>query len=242
MSRPQSAMVLAAGLGTRMRPLTDTRPKPLIEVGDKPLLGWALDHLEAVGIEHIVVNVHYRAQQIEEYLACRAHQGQILVSDERAQLLETGGGVANALPLLRGDSFLVINADNLWQDGSCQELEALIRQWDKDRMDALLLLAPRLRATGYDGAGDFFMQEKGELKRRGQSVSAPYVFSGIQILARSLFNNVKPEPFSLNRLYDEALARGRLYGAELQGRWFHVGTPEAVQITDQLLRQPVGAS
>ena len=232
---PTAAMVLAAGLGKRMRPLTATRPKPLVEVAGRTLLDRALAHLAAAGVARAVVNVHYMADRIEAHLAARAPGLQIRISDERARLLETGGGVAHALPLLDADPFLVVNSDNLWVDGASPTLAALARHWDAARMDALLLLVPLADANGYDGQGDFHMDAGGALRRRAERRVAPYVFSGVQILARALFDGVAVEPFSLNRLYDAALARGRLFGAAHTGLWFHVGTPQAVARTEALL-------
>lgn len=233
---PESGMVLAAGLGTRMRPLTDTRPKPLIEVGGKTLLDWALDHYVAAGLKRIVVNVHYFADQIEAHLTARAKDGlETLISDERGCLLETGGGVTKALPLLTGDSFYVVNSDNLWVDGPVDTLKHMAGLWVPETMDALLLMVPLKDAHGYDGRGDFNMDSEGRLSRRGDAPEATYVFGGVQILSRRLFGSASAEPFSLNRLFDKALAAGRLYGTVHQGQWYHVGTPEAVEYTTEHL-------
>lgn len=232
---PPAAMVLAAGLGTRMRPVTDTCPKPLVTVAGKTLLDWALDHVRAAGIGRVVVNVHYLADQVEDHLRGRADGGAILISDERDRLLETGGGVAKALPLLDAPDFYVINADNLWVDGLLDTLRHMARLWRPDTMDGLLLMVPLARAEGYDGRGDFRMDGLGRLSRRPETKVAPFVFSGVQILGRSLFDGVTVEPFSLNRLYDKAIAAGRLYGVVHTGQWFHVGTPEAIGRTAELM-------
>lgn len=241
---PTSGMVLAAGLGTRMRPLTDARPKPLIEVAGRTLLDRALDNFEAAGVSRIVVNVHYLADQIEAHLRARAASGgkaQYLVSDERDELLETGGGVAKALPLLEGDDpLLVANADNLWLDGSENTISRLAAEWDPERMDALLLVIDRAEAAGYDGAGDFHREPSGRLHRRGHDLSAHYVFSGVQLLSRRLFEGAPEGPFSLNLLYNRALAAGRLYGLVHDGLWHHVGTPEAVGEAANRLKQRQG--
>jgi len=235
MSVPRAAMVLAAGLGKRMRPLTATRPKPLVEVAGAALLDHALARLAAGGVARAVVNVHYMAGHVEAHLAARAPGLEIRISDERAALLETGGGVAKALPLIDADPFLVVNSDNFWIDGAFPTLTLLASHWDAERMDALLLLVPLARANGYDGAGDFHMDANGALRRRSEGRVAPWVFSGVQILARRLFDGVAVEPFSLNRLYDRALSQGRLHGAAHTGLWFHVGTPQAIAETEAVL-------
>lgn len=239
-SAPTSAMVLAAGLGTRMRPLTDIRPKPLIEVAGRTLLDRALDNFEAAGVTSIVVNAHYFADQIEVHLSARAADGgaaHYVISDERDALLETGGGVAKALPLLAGDPLLIANADNLWLDGSENTVSRLAAEWDPERMDALLLVVDRAEAAGYDGAGDFHREPSGRLHRRGHDLTANYVFSGVQLLSRRLFTDLPDGAFSLNLLYNRALAAGRLYGLVHTGLWHHVGTPEAVEEATARLEQ-----
>lgn len=232
---PETAMVLAAGLGKRMWPLTAKRPKPLVEVAGAALLDHALARVAEAGVRRAVVNVHYMADRIEAHLAARAQGLEIVLSDERAALLETGGGVANALPLIHGDPFFVVNADNLWVDGPRPALAELARAWDGAAMDALLLLVPHAGATGYEGQGDFHMDAAGCLARRAEGRLAPYVFSGVQLLARRLFAGVAVEPFSLNRLYDRALAAGRLFGLAYGGLWFHVGTPGAIAEAEAVL-------
>jgi MurNAc alpha-1-phosphate uridylyltransferase len=232
---PGSAMVLAAGLGKRMRPLTATRPKPLIEVAGRTLLDRALDRVEAAGIGTAVVNAHYFADQIDAAVAARPGNLDIRVSDERAQLLETGGGVTKALPLIDADPFFVVNADNLWIDGSTDTLRLLAQRWNPAQMDALLLLVPLARATGYEGRGDFHMDPAGVVRPRGEVRVAPFVFSGIQLISKHLFDGETPEPFSMWRVWNKALEAGRLYGAVHQGLWFHVGTPASVGETEGLL-------
>ncbi len=231
---PQAAMVLAAGLGKRMRPLTATRPKPLVEVAGTTLLDRALDHLAAAGVGHAVVNVHYFADQIEAHLAARTAPA-VTLSDERDLLLETGGGVSKALPLLAADPFYVVNSDNLWVDGSVDTLRLLAQRWDAATMDALLLVVPLARASGYEGRGDFTMSAVGQIRPRVEHRVAPYVFSGVQLLAKHLFAGEPVEPFSMWRVWHKALARGRLYGVVHGGLWFHVGTPAAVGTTETLL-------
>ncbi len=232
---PSTAMVLAAGLGKRMRPLTATRPKPLIEVAGRTLLDRALDRVEAAAITNAVVNAHYFADQIDAAVRARAGSLAIKVSDERAQLLETGGGVTKALPLIDADPFFVINADNMWIDGSADTLRLLAQRWDSEAMDALLLLVPLARATGYDGRGDFHLDPAGVVTPRGEFRIAPFVFSGIQLISKRLFDGEKAEPFSMWRAWNKAIASGRFYGAVHQGLWFHVGTPASVGETEGLL-------
>jgi MurNAc alpha-1-phosphate uridylyltransferase len=232
---PQTAMVLAAGLGKRMRPLTATRPKPLIEVAGRTLLDRALDRVEAAGIPNAVVNAHYFADQIEAAVKARKGTLNISVSDERAELLETGGGVTKALPLIAADPFFVVNADNLWIDGSTDTLRLLAQRWNPEQMDALLLLVPLARATGYEGRGDFHMDPAGVVRPRGEFRVAPFVFSGIQLISKRLFDGETPEPFSMWRVWNKAIEAGRFYGAVHQGLWFHVGTPASVGETEDLL-------
>lgn len=232
---PRAAMVLAAGLGKRMRPLTATRPKPLVKVSGRALIDYALDNLRASGVESAVVNVHYLAGQVEAHLARTAVGLTIAVSDERAGLLETGGGVARALPLINADPFFVLNSDNLWIDGPVDTLRLMAQRWNPDAMDALLLLVPLARAHGYDGKGDFRMAGDGRLARRQGPRLAPFVFSGVQLLKKSVFDNVPAGAFSMNLIYDRLLAAGRLFGISHQGRWFHVGTPASVSEAGMLL-------
>lgn len=232
---PQSAMVLAAGLGKRMRPLTATRPKPLVEVAGRTLLDRALDRVEKAGIATAIVNAHYFADQIDAAVKARPGPLTIRVSDERAQLLETGGGVTKALPLIDADPFFVINADNMWIDGSTDTLRLLAQRWDPETMDALLLLVPLARAAGYEGRGDFHLDPNGVVSPRGEFRIAPFVYSGIQLISKHLFDGEVAEPFSVWRAWNKALATGRLYGAVHQGLWFHVGTPASVGETEVLL-------
>ncbi|WP_439545454.1 nucleotidyltransferase family protein [Sandarakinorhabdus sp.] len=234
---PETAMVMAAGLGKRMRPLTATRPKPLIEVAGRSLLDRALDGVAAAGIGHAVVNAHYFADQIEAAVKSRARPGQIDISDERARLLETGGGITKALPLIRGDSFFTINADNMWIDGPVDTLRLIAARWNPAEMDALLLLVPLARAHGYDGRGDFHMDGLGRLNRRGGLKVAPFVYSGLQIISRHLFDGEPTEPFTMWRAWHKALASGRMFGLSHPGLWFHVGTPASIRETEALLTE-----
>lgn len=232
---PHTAMVLAAGLGKRMRPLTATRPKPLVEVAGRSLLDRTLDHLQAAGVRKAVVNVHYLADQIEAHLRRSAQPLDIAVSDERALLLETGGGVAHALPLIDGDPFYVVNSDNLWVDGATSSLQLLAQQWDGARMDALLLLVPLARATSHGGRGDFHMDPAGRLRWRREGRMAPFVYTGLQIVSRRLFDDAPTGAFGFRTLWNKALADGRLYGVMHAGLWSDVGTPAAVAATEALL-------
>jgi MurNAc alpha-1-phosphate uridylyltransferase len=227
-------MVLAAGLGTRMRPLTNSLPKPLVRVHDKPLIDWALDHLAAVGVEEVVVNLHHLPNQIRAHLAGR-ETPRIVYSDETDRLLETGGGVTKALPLLGDDPFYVVNSDVLWLNGTQQALRLMADAWDPEAMDALLLLHPLAVAHGYDGMGDFELDEIGRPTRRAEQHMAPFVYAGVQILHPRLFEAVPEGPFSLNVLYDRALSEERLAGVVHDGEWYHVGTPKALLNTEAIL-------
>jgi MurNAc alpha-1-phosphate uridylyltransferase len=228
---PRRAMVLAAGLGMRMRPLTNGTPKPLVAVGGRPLIDRVLDKLAAAGVETAVVNVHYLADRIEHHLAGRAAPA-IVISDERGALLDTGGGVVNALSLLGAAPFFLANADTLWIDSVKPNLLRLTEGFDAARMDALLLLAATCESVGYAGRGDFVMATEGGLRRRGEREVAPFVYAGVAILAPALFNEAPPGAYSLNLLFDQALEAGRLHGLRLEGLWMHVGTPEAVEAAE----------
>ena len=234
---PATAMVMAAGLGKRMRPLTATRPKPLIEVAGKPLIDYVLDRLKAAGVRKAVVNVHYLPDAIEAHLKNRAKGLEFAISDERAKLLETGGGITKALPLIDADPFIAVNADNLWVDGPLDALKLLASGWDDARMDALLLLVPLAQANCHNGRGDFHMSATGVLTRRKPRGVAPFVFTGIQLVSKRLFAGSLPEgPFSTNILWDRAIEAGRIFGAVHQGLWFDVGRPESIKVAEAMLR------
>lgn len=233
MKTPSRAMVLAAGLGVRMRPLTEHVPKPLISVAGRTLLDWVLDRCEAAGIDTVVVNTHHFADQIERHLAARRRPRIVLAHEP--ELLETGGGVAKALPRLLPGPFYVINSDALWLDGSRDTLLRMTEVWDDARMEALLLLQKTGEVVGYEGAGDFHRAPDGRLDRRKQGERAPYVYIGVQLLSARLFEGIKVEKFSLNRLYDRAIALGRLYGLVHDGASFHVGAPESVALAEHAL-------
>lgn len=230
---PKRAMVLAAGLGKRMRPLSDNKPKALIEVAGRSLLDRALDRLQDAGVEECIVNVHHLAPLMEKHLAERATP-KIVISPE-SDLLETGGGVKKALPLLGDAPFYVVNSDALWLDGPRRMLQRLARSFDPERMDALLLLHPMVTAQGFEGSGDYFMASDGALKRRRAERVAPFVYAGVQILTPALFKDAPEGAFSLRELYDRAEENGRLFGMRHDGEWYHVGTPEAVSTTEALL-------
>ena len=228
-AKPSRAMVLAAGLGKRMRPITTTTPKPLIEVAGKALIDHMLDRLAAAGIEEAVVNIHYLAGLVEQHMRRRSSKApRIVISDERARLLETGGGVKKALPLLGDEPFLVANTDDLWAEGPRPNLRRLIDYWDEARMDVLLLLAPATTSYGYDGAGDFTMDAQGRLRRRREREVCPFVFAGVTIAKPALFAGTPDGAFSMNLIFDKAAATGRLFGLRLEGFWMHVGTPSAI--------------
>lgn len=230
-----TAMVLAAGRGTRMRHLGDERPKPLVEVGGCALLDHVLNRLAGAGIVRAIVNVHTKAEMIEAHLAHRITPA-ITISDERDALLETGGGVTRALPLIQRDGFLIHNSDCIWQERGTSNLARLTGAWQPDVMDTLLLLAPIDRAIGYDGRGDFRLDSDGRLTRPARGEAAPFVFTGASIAHARMFAAAPDGAFSLNRLWDTAAANGKLYGVVMDGLWMHVGTPEAVAEADAILR------
>lgn len=232
---PGTAMVLAAGLGKRMRPLTATRPKPLVEVAGRTLLDRALDRLRAAGIGQAVVNVHYLADALEAHLKSRPQDMDIRISDERTKLLETGGGVVHALPLIGEDPFYIVNSDNLWVDGPVDTLRLLAQRWNADEMDALLLMVPLARANCHTGFGDFHMDPSGRVSRRRAGRVAPFVFTGVELVSKRLFDNPPEGAFSINLLWDRAIEAGRCYGISHQGLWFDVGTPRAVAQTEAMI-------
>lgn len=234
-ANPKTAMVLAAGLGTRMRPLTERRPKPLVEVAGRALIDHALDRLAEAGVERAVVNVHHFAEQIERHVASRK-KPQITISDERGLLLGTGGGVRKALPALGDEAFFHINSDTLWIDGVKPNLARLAETFDPASMDALLLLAPTTGSIGYVGRGDFTMAPDGRLRGRAERTVAPFVYAGAAILSRRLFDSASEGEFSLTDLFDRAAEQGRLHGLRLEGLWMHVGTPDAIALAENAIR------
>jgi MurNAc alpha-1-phosphate uridylyltransferase len=236
---PRNAMVLAAGLGTRMHPLTEKLPKPLVAVAGRPLIDHVLDRLAATGIEQAVVNVHHFAEQMIRHLKERKRP-RVTVSDERGLLLGTGGGVKKALPHLSDAPFFHINSDTLWIDGTTPNLKRLAQAFDPAAMDALLLLAPTTGSIGYAGRGDFTMAADGRLQKRGDQASAPFVYAGAAILSPALFKDTPEGEFPLTLLFDRAASAGRLHGLRLQGLWMHVGTPEAIAPAEAAIKAGVG--
>jgi MurNAc alpha-1-phosphate uridylyltransferase len=229
-----TAMVLAAGLGKRMRPLTATQPKPMVRVAGKPLLDYALDQLDSAGVARAVVNVHYLPDAIEAHLRARSRGPATTISDERELLLETGGGMKHALPLLP-DPFFALNSDNVWLDGPRNAFAELSSAWDAARMDALLLLVPHARALNYKGKGDFHLDGVGRVSRRRSGRIAPFIYSGIQLVSHRLMREAPPGAFSTNLLWNRAIEESRLYGISHTGVWFEVGDPGAVRATEDWL-------
>lgn len=231
MSVPQTAMVLAAGHGRRMRPLSSVTPKPLTKVRGRTLIDHCLDGLAAAGVTTAVVNVHHLADLIEAHLAGRT-EPKIVISDERDALLETGGGVKRALPLLGSEPFLLRNSDSFWLEGVRPNLGWLAGGWDEARMDALLLLASTVRAIGYAGRGDFFLDKAGRLSRRPERLVAPFVYAGAAILHPRLFADTPDGAFSLNLVFDRAIDADRMFGVQLDGLWINVENPESIVAAD----------
>jgi MurNAc alpha-1-phosphate uridylyltransferase len=227
-------MVLAAGLGTRMRAFNGRIPKPLVKVGGKALIDYVLDRLAEQGVECAVVNVHHLADQIERHLAQRQHP-QIVISDERNELLGTGGGVVKALPKLGAEPFFHVNSDTIWIDGVKPNLGRLAAAFNPARMDALLLLAPAASSIGYSGRGDFLMASDGRLARRGEREVVPFVYAGAAILTPSFFAGAPAGAFSMSPLFDRAAEAERLCGLRLDGVWMHVGTPDAVKAAEEAI-------
>ena len=230
-----TAMVMAAGLGKRMRPLTAARPKPMVRVAGKPLIDHALDRLAEAGVERAVVNVHYLGDAVEAHVASRP-MPLVAISDERELLLETGGGMKKALDAgLLPDPFFCLNSDNIWLDGPTDAFADLSASWNPDSMDALLLVVPHSRAENFRGEGDFHMDPIGRLTRRKPGRIAPFIYTGIQLVSHRLLRDAPEGPFGTMILWERAIAEGRLYGANFTGRWFEVGTPEAIKPTEEAL-------
>lgn len=234
LTAPKRAMVLAAGLGTRMRAFNGRIPKPLVKVGGKALIDYVLDRLAEQGVECAVVNVHHLADQIERHLAQRQHP-QIVISDERNELLGTGGGVVKALPKLGAEPFFHVNSDTIWIDGVKPNLGRLAAAFNPARMDALLMLAPAASSIGYSGRGDFSMASDGRLVRRGEREVVPFVYAGAAILTPSFFAGAPAGAFSMSPLFDRAAEAERLCGLRLDGVWMHVGTPDAVKAAEEAI-------
>ncbi len=232
--KPKRAIVLAAGLGTRMRPYNGQVPKPLVQIGGKSLIDYSLDRLADAGVERAVVNVHHLADALERHLASRKRP-HIVISDERAELLGTGGGIAKALPQLGDAPFFLVNSDTVWLDGVKPNFARLADAFDPAAMDALLLLAPTTESIGYSVRGDFAMLADGRLRRRGEREVVPFVYAGAAILSPALFAGAPAGAYPLTPLFDRAGAKDRLFGLRLEGLWMHVGTPEAVAAAEAAL-------
>ncbi len=231
----RNAMVLAAGLGLRMRPLTDTLPKPLVEVAGQPIIDHVFDRLREAGIERAVLNVHYLPECMERW-AARQSSPEIVVSDERASLLDTGGGVVKALPHLGSEPFFVLNGDSFWVDGEGRPaMQGLRRRWPEIEADCLLLLCPVERAVGYDGQGDFNLGSDGRVTRRPAGGRAAYVFAGCYLVSPRLFAGAPEGKFSTNLLWDRAISERRLFGFVHDGLWLHIGTPGAIPLAERAL-------
>lgn len=234
MTRPKRAMILAAGLGTRMRPLTNNVPKPLVKVRGNALIDHVIDRLVAAKVELVIVNLHHHADLLKAHLAKRKDV-EIRTSDETDRILGTGGGVFNVLPLFEGEPFFVHNADSIWVEGYGRAFERMIERWNPETMDALLLQASLVNAIGYEGPGDFLMDSEGHLSRVPEQRLSPFAYPGVQIVHPRLFAGAAGGAFSINPLWDRAIAKGRLYGMRLGGVWMHVGTPEALAQSEAYL-------
>jgi len=229
-----AAMVMAAGLGTRMRPLTATKPKPMVELNGRPLIDYTLDRLVTHKISPIVVNVHYLADMLEQHLE-NSPIADVIIADERAELLDTGGGALANLETLGPDRFFILNSDSLWIEGGTDNLAAMLKAWDNDTMDCLMLLAPTDTSLGYSGNGDFNIATDGQLLKPATGEKAAYVHTGCCLIHPRIFTGAPAGPFSLNLLWNKALANQRLFGLELKGQWLHIGTPEALTAAEEKL-------
>ena len=237
-AKPDAAMILAAGLGLRMRPLTENMPKPLVPVAGKPLISHILEPLAKAGITKIVINAHYLANQMKDYVL-KNKSLPLVLSDESDLLLDSGGGVKKALPQLGQNPFYVLNADSFWIDGPRSNLKRLADAWDAQRMDILLLVASGGQVTGYSGPGDFVMDAAGHLTRRPERVVAPFVYAGVGIMKPELFADTPDGPFSLNLPFNRAIERERLFGLRLDGEWLHVGTPDAIDAAERRIDRSI---
>ena len=230
-------MIMAAGKGTRMMPLTADRPKPLVEVSGVALLDHVLDHLRDAGVGQVVINAHYRAEQVERHMAINAAVFDVTISDERDLLLDTGGGLVRALPMIDDDPFLCVNADNWWTNEGDNAFKRLMAEWDDGRMDVLMLVVPLAGANNTQGQGDFDMDGEGRLSRRKSGEPGAFVWTGIQMLAKRLIIDPPSDVFSTNIFWDRAIAEGRCFGLVHQGLWFDVGYPGAIAATEMKLAE-----
>ncbi|PLW75887.1 nucleotidyltransferase family protein [Cohaesibacter celericrescens] len=240
-NRPATGMILAAGLGKRMRPLSAITPKPLIPVAGQAMIDRALSALALAKVSRTVINVHYLADLVEVHVRKHAHMD-IVISDEREELLETGGGITKALPMIGEAPFYVLNSDSFWMEGAVSNLDILANHWIPDDMDALLLLSPTVQAVGYQGRGDFLMDPFGRLRRRKAHEVSPFVYSGAAIMHPRLFDGASATCHSLNVQFDKAIAEDRLYGVIMDGTWMHVGTPSAIPLAERAIAEsaPIG--
>jgi MurNAc alpha-1-phosphate uridylyltransferase len=228
------AMIMAAGFGTRMRPLTNKIPKPLVKVQGRALIDHVMDRLVEAGVKTIVVNIHYMGDQIKAHVEKRKDV-EIVVSDESDTILDSGGGIFKALPHFKGEPFYHANADTVWVEGASHALERLSAAWNPYNMDALMLLASTVTTVCYDGRGDFMMDAEGRLSRVPEGRISPFVWMSMEILHPRLFDGMQPGKFSINPLWDKAIAKGRLYGQRLDGVWMHIDRPEAVKQSEEYL-------
>jgi MurNAc alpha-1-phosphate uridylyltransferase len=233
--RPTKAMIMAAGLGTRMRPLTNDKPKPMVSVAGKPLIDHAIDRLAAAGVKTVAVNVHYRAELLKEHLRRRSDGVKIYISEETDELLGTGGGVVKALHYFGDEAFFIHNSDSIWNEGYGHALDRMIARWNPDEMDGLLLMASLVSTIGYEGVGDFVMDADGRLARVPEARVSPFAFPGVQIVHPRLFSDPPKGAFSTNVVWDRAIAKGRLFGIRLEGTWMHIGTVEALEESEAFL-------
>ncbi|WAC47383.1 nucleotidyltransferase family protein [Asticcacaulis sp. SL142] len=239
MNAPTTALILAAGLGTRMRPLTNDRSKALVEVGGKALIDHMIDRLIAAGVTRCVVNVHYFADRLEAHLRVRSDV-EIVISDEREKLLETGGGLKKARPLLGDDPIFVANIDSVWiEDDDGAAMADMVARWDPERMDAILMLAQMQCSSGFDGAGDFILSDDGRIAFRGDAPSAPYNYMGVHISKPDIADHVADDAFSLSPIWREKAMAGRLFGCVMHGDWMHVGDPVARDVAEARLAKVV---
>ena len=236
--KPSKAMVLAAGLGLRMRPLTDHMPKPLVRVAGRPLLDHVLDKLADAGVAEAVVNVHYLPDQIIDHVASRA-KPRVIISDERDHVLGTGGGVVKALPILGSEPFFHVNSDTMWIDGVQSNLKRLAEAFEPALMDILLLMAPTASSIGYGGRGDYGMLPDGALRKRREHQVVPFVYAGAAIMSPQIFADAPRGEFSLTKMFDAANEQERLFGLRLDGVWMHVGTPDAVNAAEEAFLESV---
>lgn len=235
MTKVTTAMVMAAGLGTRMRPLTDDKPKPLVKVAGKAMIDHCFDKLEEAEVEKVIVNVHYFPELLEAHVRSADYPFEFLISDERSELMETGGGLVQAQSLIRDQPFFCINSDNLWSDGTPTSLEKLSGRWNDTEMDALLLIVPHSGARNYKGTGDFLLDDEGRITRKIPDGEAPYIYTGIQLISKRLLRDAPDGPFSTMKLWERAIAEKRLFGLVHTGEWYEVGSPEAIAPTEAAL-------